>query len=262
MKNKFLLLSIVLLGAACAPSTEASSFPVSSIPVAGVSTQATATPPVSTTLRSNAELATPATIWPTVAPSATWTPYVPKPTPTNWRLVPNAEVGYAAPNVTLTTLDGDTFALSDMHGKVVLINFWGIGCAGCSLSFSGMEQAFHKYSREELVILGINSFNPPDEIRREAARLGVSFPMVFDEDQTLFFDVFGGVIVPSFVFIDHEGLVQIVIVNPIPPDYLESLLASLMSAIHPPSKLGGTDTKAALTEEHWTAWGRGSTARP
>lgn len=168
------------------------------------------------------------TVWPTYTPEPTWTLIPPQPTPTNWRLVPNAEVNYPAPDVILTTLEGDTFKLSDLRGKVVLIDFWGIGCPGCTETFRGMERAYQAYGSEDVAIIGINSFDTPDEIRQEAARLGATFPMVSDPEGAIFLDSFGGVLVPTFVFIDRQGLIQIVIVDRVPSHYLESLLASLL----------------------------------
>ena len=36
-----------------------------------------------------------------------------------------------APNVTFTTLEGKTFSMQDLRGKVVLVKFWATSCVTC-----------------------------------------------------------------------------------------------------------------------------------
>jgi cytochrome oxidase Cu insertion factor (SCO1/SenC/PrrC family) len=40
------------------------------------------------------------------------------------RYSPDLATGSAAPEVALSTLDGEPLPLSDLHGKVVLLDFW------------------------------------------------------------------------------------------------------------------------------------------
>jgi cytochrome c biogenesis protein CcmG, thiol:disulfide interchange protein DsbE len=40
----------------------------------------------------------------------------------------------------LTALDGKTYALSDLRGKVLLLNFWGISCVPCRQEMPEMEK--------------------------------------------------------------------------------------------------------------------------
>lgn len=48
-----------------------------------------------------------------------------------FRLQKVPQEGMAAPNFSVRTLDGKTISLADMKGKVVVLNFWFIGCPAC-----------------------------------------------------------------------------------------------------------------------------------
>ena len=48
-----------------------------------------------------------------------------------FRLQKVAQEGMTAPDVKVRTIDGKNIALRDLRGKVVVLNFWFIGCAVC-----------------------------------------------------------------------------------------------------------------------------------
>jgi cytochrome c biogenesis protein CcmG/thiol:disulfide interchange protein DsbE len=55
------------------------------------------------------------------------------------RFLPVA-VGSRAPEVTAVTLDGDSVRLSDLRGKVVLLNVWATWCPPCRQEMPSMER--------------------------------------------------------------------------------------------------------------------------
>lgn len=167
------------------------------------------------------------TIWPTVTPVPPPTSLptaIPYPTP---RLIPGAAGGYPVPDVTLTTLDGEIIQLSELRGKIVVLDFWAMGCPGCAVFSNDLEQA-HRHYGDEVVFVGI-SLDPPEVAARQSKQLGLTYPQVSDEGGTLFIHTFGGLMVPTFLFVDEEGIVQeIVAFSPLPEEELFGIIDNLL----------------------------------
>ncbi len=68
-------------------------------------------------------------------------------------------IGLAEPNrlpdVPFRSLDGATVTLSDLRGKVVLINFWGTWCAPCLQEIPELVRLSHQFRQRGLEVLGV-----------------------------------------------------------------------------------------------------------
>ncbi len=69
---------------------------------------------------------------------------------------PVTEVDETIPDLTFTTLQGETVRLSELKGKVVLLDFWGMLCEGCVQGLEGYQQDAEFVSDPDLYILALS----------------------------------------------------------------------------------------------------------
>ena len=81
------------------------------------------------------------------------------------------EIGNAAPTLVLTLLDGSTFDLAKLRGKVVLVNYWATWCAPCRKEIPKLDAFYRRYHDRGLEIIAISIDFPRDaEKARKMAR--------------------------------------------------------------------------------------------
>lgn len=69
-----------------------------------------------------------------------------------WR---NCAVGKKLPAFNLATLSGDTINSTQFEGKIVVINFWFIGCHPCIAEIPGMNKLVAEYKNSNVEFLAI-----------------------------------------------------------------------------------------------------------
>lgn len=65
-------------------------------------------------------------------------------------------IGQTAKDFRIALLDGTPFALSGQAGKVVLIDFWDVGCLPCRKAMPHLKELHRKYGGQGLEIIGIS----------------------------------------------------------------------------------------------------------
>lgn len=147
-----------------------------------------------------------------------------------------------APDFALSTLDGRTVRLSDLRGKVVLLNFWTTWCTACVAEIPVLIELQRRHP-DDAVILGVSLDFVPDShghiggvpavedqghdhgdheeaeptaqtlkrVRQKVARVvksrGMTYPVLLDEHNEVGGQYNGGEL-PTTVIIDPEGNVR------------------------------------------------------
>ncbi len=117
------------------------------------------------------------------------------------------EIGKAAPALVVTALDGQTFDLAKLRGKVVLVNYWATWCAPCKKDMPKLDAFYRAHHDQKFALIGISVDRPSDlaKVRKVMARL--AYPVATLKDISV--DGFGepeGV--PITWIIDADGKVR------------------------------------------------------
>src|SRR5207237_10275900 len=106
-------------------------------------------------------------------------------------------------NFALTDLNGQSWTLKDLHGKVVLLNFWATWCPPCRKEMPDLDALYQCFKDQGLIILAISD-EPPAKVTPFITERNISYPILLDPDRKVNdeFQVFG--IPKSFVY-DRDG---------------------------------------------------------
>ena len=114
-----------------------------------------------------------------------------------------APQGTPAPEVSFTYFDGSQGTLADLRGKPVILNFWASWCPACVAEMPGFQRVYEQFG-DRLTILGLDVQDTRDAAEALVERTGVQYPLGDDPDGTLL-QTFGGIAMPTTVFIDADG---------------------------------------------------------
>lgn len=117
-------------------------------------------------------------------------------------------VGDEAPNFALRDLAGHVVSLSQLRGKVVLLNFWATWCGPCRVEMPAMEQLYRTLPRGEFEILAVSTDPQGAAVTRPFQReMGFTFPILHDSEYRVGL-TYGARTIPITFMVDRRGIVR------------------------------------------------------
>ncbi len=121
--------------------------------------------------------------------------------------------GDVAPDFTVEMLDGSRITLSELRGKVVLVNFWATWCPPCRQEMSHLQKdVIDRFAGEDLVVLPISRGEKRETVENFIQKMGYTFPIGLDGDQSIY-KKYASNYIPRSVVVGKDGKVVYVAVG-------------------------------------------------
>ena len=111
-----------------------------------------------------------------------------------------------APDFELDDTAAGTWRLSDLAGKVVVLNYWATWCGPCIAEMPYYQQLVDEYAgAEDVVFLAISTDSDPSVVAPFIEKRGHTFTVLYDQGSAVNFHVTG---TPASFVIGKDGLIK------------------------------------------------------
>ena len=147
--------------------------------------------------------------------------------------IPAAQTGFRAPDFTLKSLDGQTIQLSDLRGKVVLVNIWASWCPPCKAEMPAIDHVYQAYKDKGFTVLGVDSTvqDTTANVKSFVTENKLGFPILLDENglATRLYNIQS---LPTSFFVGPDGIIRDVIIGgPMSEAFLMSQVEKYLSEV-------------------------------
>lgn len=144
------------------------------------------------------------------------------------------EAGQTAPTFPMQFFNGYHWEdqanadLSDMQGKVVVLNFWASWCVECRVEADLLEQAWQQYKDKGVVFVGIAYVDSEPKSLIYLQEFKITYPNAPDL-RSVASDKYEITGVPETFFIDKQGQVANVVIGPVSASVLFAQIEQLLA---------------------------------
>ena len=125
-----------------------------------------------------------------------------------WDVAFPAWSGKAAPDFTVTDVDGIEHRLSDYRGRDVLVVFWATWCPACNVEIPHLVELRRQFEQDELAILAMSNEAAP-HLKNFADGKGINYSVASLGSSVLPEPYAGVRSIPTSFFIDKHGIIKL-----------------------------------------------------
>jgi cytochrome c-type biogenesis protein len=140
-----------------------------------------------------------------------------------------------APQVELSSLEGQRLKLSDFHGRVVLLNFWATWCGPCRAEIPELNKLQRDFEASGLAVIGVSWDDSAAGVREFQKEIRQDYTVLLGgEDAQDKFEAIRSL--PSTYVIDREGRIRQRIIGARDRAQFEAVLKPLLNEQIPSAK--------------------------
>jgi len=139
------------------------------------------------------------------------------------------EIGSRLPDFTVEDLQGHKISSADLHGKVVLVDFWATWCQPCKQEMPGYQKLLDRYRSQGFVVVGLkfDTMMDMEDPLKFTKKIGVRYPLAVATDDLK--RNFGGIEgLPTTMLYDRHGILRQKVIGFEYADTFEAYLKPLL----------------------------------
>jgi cytochrome c biogenesis protein CcmG/thiol:disulfide interchange protein DsbE len=137
-------------------------------------------------------------------------------------------VSFAAPELSLQNINGETESLADYRDRIVLVNNWATWCPPCKAEMPTLAAYYNQHESEGFMIIAIEAGDTVEGVSKFAQSYGLQFRVWLDPNGASL-KAFGNGTLPNSYVVDRSGTVRYAWTGEISRAMLEKYITPLFA---------------------------------
>lgn len=122
------------------------------------------------------------------------------------------KLGTSAIDFNCQDLNGQSWSLDKVKGKIVLLRFWADWCPYCRYEMPILDKYYRKLNKDGFIVLGVNVKQSAEVALAFTAQLDITFPVPLDPDGKMA-RRYGVYAIPTNFLIDRQGIIREILIG-------------------------------------------------
>ena len=138
---------------------------------------------------------------------------------------------FIAPDFELNSVDDKKYKISDLRGKVIILNFWATWCGPCRMEIPDFNELYLNNKDKGLIILGISTDDSKAGLLQFLKSYNIEYPVLYGSPRQIakISNDYGGIMaLPTSIIIDRNGEIKRIYPTAILKNYTPQIYSSFI----------------------------------